>query len=279
MGNCIISANCQGVPLAKQLLNFEPFCKEFIPEYYVNFKKELIPPEKLQNCDLLIYQRLGEAWGELSEEYLLAHVNPRAKVICMPNMYHKSLWPISQGTGVLSTLYDETYVDELIARNLTVDEIVYLMKKVDLAEHYDLRAMFDEAIRIERSKKYLKCDELCDYIEEHFSERRLFSTYNHPYGSLLNLVAKYVLEEIGFSRVPECILPDISCDDEYFMPVHPSVIKFFNLQYIDEKTRYPAYGNMLDYFDYIRAYVVAKQNGFALAVFLYWLANNPVNPS
>lgn len=274
MKSCIVSANCQGVPLSRQLLTFQPFGREFSLEYFVNFRKETVPPEKLQNCDLLIYQKLDNSWGELSEEYLLSHVNPKAKTICMPNIYHKALWPISKGTGVLSTLYDETYVDELMQRNLTIDEIVYLMKKVDLAEHYDLRQLYEESIRTERGKGYLKCAELCDYIEENFSEKRLFSTLNHPYGPLLNLAAKFVLEEIGYTKVPDCILPDITCDDEYYMPIHPSVARFFNLKYADENSRYPVYGNMLNYYEYIRAYVIAKQNDFPLAVFFYWLANN-----
>ena len=129
MLSCLVSANCQGVPLIRQLLAFQPFAKSYSPEFFVNFKKESIPLEKLASCNLLIYQKLNAHWGELSEDYLLSHVNPKAKVVCMPNIYNPALWPISKGTGDLSDPYNETYVDELMRRSLSKEEILYLIKK------------------------------------------------------------------------------------------------------------------------------------------------------
>ena len=202
MLHCLVSANCQGVPLIRQLLAFKPFQKSYYPEYFVNFKKEAVPLEKLQTCNLLIYQKLAPSWGNLSEEYLLAHVNPKAKVVCMPNIYNNTLWPISKGTGDLSNPYDETYIDELMQRGLSLDEILYLVKKVDFSKHYDLQAMFEKSMAFERNKGYVRCAEFCDYIEENFSKIKLFTTFNHPYGSLLNKVAKVVLEEIGYRNIP-----------------------------------------------------------------------------
>lgn len=272
MLSCLVSANCQGAPLISQLLEFKPFKKSYYPEYFVNFKKEIIPPEKLQTCNLLIYQKLGESWGELSEKYLLAHVNPKAKVVCMPNMYNDALWPISKGTGDLANPYNETYIDELIARNLSLDEILYLIKKVDFANHYDLQAMFDKCIAQERKKGYAGCSELCDYIEENFTKTKLFTTLNHPYGPLLNKVAKLVLEEIGYKGIPDCLIPEISCDDMYYMPVHHSVAKFFHLPFIDENTKFPVYGNMLTYAEYAAGYVFARQNDFPLATYFMYLS-------
>lgn len=265
MLSCLISANCQGVPLIRQLLAFQPFAKSYFPEYFVNFKKESIPPEKLANCNLLIYQKLNEYWGELSEDYLLSHVNPKAKIVCMPNIYNPALWPISKGTGDLSDPYNETYVDELMRRSLSKEEILYLIKKVDFAKHYDLQSMFAEAMKVERSKGYVRCAEFCDFIEENFSKTKLFTTFNHPYGILLNKVAQTVLEEIGYRGVPDRLIPDLTCDDEYYMPIHPSVAKFFHLSFIDENTKYPVYGNMLTYYEYVTGYIFARENKFPLA--------------
>lgn len=272
MLTCLLSANCQGIPLISQLYQFEPFMRSYSIQYYVNFKKKVIPLEQLQTCNLLIYQKLGPSWGELSEDYLLANVNPKAKVVCMPNIFNNTLWPISKVTGDLSTPYTETYVDDLIARNLSVDEIVYLIKKADFAEHYDLQANYQKSMEIERNKGYARCHEFCDYIEENFSKIKLFTTFNHPYGTLLNRVAKVVLEEIGYRGIPDCLIPDITCDDKYYMPVHPSVARFFHLPYIDETTKFPVYGNMLTYYEYIAGYVIARQNNFPLAPYFTYLA-------
>ena len=272
MLHCLVSANCQGVPLIRQLLAFKPFQKSYYPEYFVNFKKEAVPLEKLQTCNLLIYQKLAPSWGNLSEEYLLAHVNPKAKVVCMPNIYNNTLWPISKGTGDLSNPYDETYIDELMQRGLSLDEILYLVKKVDFSKHYDLQAMFEKSMAFERNKGYVRCAEFCDYIEENFSKIKLFTTFNHPYGSLLNKVAKVVLEEIGYRNIPGSLIPDITCDDDYYMPIHHSGAKFFKLSFIDENTKFPVYGNMLTYSEYIAGYVFARQNKFPLAAYFTYLA-------
>ncbi len=272
MLSCLVSANCQGVPLIKQLLAFKPFQKSYYPEYFINFKKEIIPLEKLQTCNLLIYQKLGTSWNEISEEYLLAHVNPKAKVVCMPNIYNNTLWPISKGTGNLSNPYDETYIDELMQRGLSLNEILYLVKKADFSKHYDLQSMYEKSMEIERNKGYARCSEICDYIEENFSKRKLFTTFNHPYGSLLNLAAKVVLEEIGYRNVPDSLIPNISCDEDYYMPIHHSVAKFFHLSYIDENTKFPVYGNMLTYSEYIAGYVLSRQNNLPSAHYFTCLA-------
>ena len=274
MLTCLVSANCQGVPLLQQLLAFKPFKKSYCPEYYINFKKQTIPLEKLQTCNILIYQKLGASWGELSEEYLLAHVSPKAKVICMPNIFNKTLWPISKETGDLANPYTETYIDELIERHLSLEEILYLVKKADFAEHYDLADNYKKSMEIERKKGYAHCQEICDCIEESFSKIQLFTTFNHPYGSLLNLAAKAVLEEIGYRGISDCLIPGITCDDTYYMPIHPSVAKFFHLSFIDENTKYPVYGHMLTYYEYIAGYVLARQNNLPLAPYFTYLAEN-----
>ncbi len=80
MKQCIISANCQGIPLGKQLLSFYPFACEYEVDIYTNFTKTAVPYSILASCDILIYQRLGDSWGEISEKQLLANVNPKAKV-------------------------------------------------------------------------------------------------------------------------------------------------------------------------------------------------------
>lgn len=272
MLKCVVSANCQALPLLKQMYVFLPFIQNYEVEYFVNFKKQIISPQILENCDLLIYQKLDKSWGQLSETYLLEHVNPKAITVCMPNIHNTALWPISKGTGSLSNPYNETYVDELMKRNLSVDEIIFLMKKVDFANHYDLQGLFDESMKRERAKGYVGCAELCDFIEENFSKQRLFTTINHPYGALLNKAAKIVLETIGFSGVPDTLIKNIGCEENYYMPIHPSVARFFGLDFIDETTKYPVFGNMLTYYEYIKGYVYARQNDLQLTPYFEWVA-------
>ncbi len=164
MRQCIISANCQSVPLAKQLLSFYPFACEYEVEIYTNFTRTIVPLELLKKCDLLIYQRLDETWGELSEKSLLANVNPEAKTVCMPNVMNNGLWPSMSHSGVLADSYWDSYIEDLIARKLTIKEIMYLARKADYSKHFDIEKKFWDSIDYERSKDYLGCDIICDYI-------------------------------------------------------------------------------------------------------------------
>lgn len=268
MKNCIISANCQAVPLAKQLITFYPFACEYEIEIFTNFTKTIIPLEKLQNCDLLIYQKLGLAWGNLSEKFLLENVNPKAKVICMPNIVNTTLWPTSKHTGNLIDSYRDSFVEELITRKLAIKEILYLVEKKDYATLCDINEIMRESIAKEREKKYLCCDLICDYIMDNYKTTQLFTTINHPYGKLLNLVAKLVLEEIGFSQVPDSIILNLNCDDDFDLPIHPSVSKFLGLSYGGHEQLYNVYGKMLTYNEYLYAYVYARLNEIPLTYFL-----------
>lgn len=269
MKKCLISSNCQGVPLASQLLSFPDFVVEYELEVFLNYTKAIIPDYKLAMCDLLIYQRLDNSWGNLSEDYLLNHVNSHAKIICMPNMVNFSLWPTACNSGGGSIdLWGDKFVDTLIARNLDVKEIVYLVMKADLAKLYNVDNVALESLQRERTKKYDFCSELCDFVEENYKKQQLFSTPNHPYGILLNYIAKRVLESIGYSNISMYFLPNLDCDTEFHLPIHPSIVKYFNLPFAKEEHLYPVFGRNINYREYLYDYVLAKQQKIPVGTFL-----------
>ena len=268
MRQCVISANCQSVPLAKQLLTFYPFACDYEVEIFTNFTRTIVPPSKLKSCDLLIYQKLDETWGELSERSLLANVNPQAKTICMPNVVNNALWPSMTHSGNLADSYWDSYIEELISRKLTIKEIMYIARRADYSKHYDIEKKFWESIEYERNKKYLGCDIICDFIIENYKKMQIFTTPNHPYGPLLNLIAKIVLEELGYSGIPDAIIPNLNCDDDFDLPIHPSVSKFLGLAYGDENQLYNVYGKQFTYYEYLYAYTFARTREVPVTYFL-----------
>ena len=233
MKKCIISSNCQGVPLASQLMSFSSFVQDFELEIYLNYTHAIIPKNKLAECDLLMYQRLDNSWGELSEQSLLANVNPKAKTICIPNMMNFALWPTAcnSGGGAFD-LWGDKYIDFLISKKLDVQEIVFLTKKADLAKLYQLDKVIEESFKKEREKKYFASKEICDFVEANYQTKKLFSTPNHPYGDLLTFIAKILLKEIGYSDFSDCFLLDLDCDPEFHLPIHPSILEYLSVSYI-----------------------------------------------
>ncbi len=271
MRSCIISSNCQGVPLASQLASFPEFDKEFTIEIFLNYTHAIIPHSKLEQCDLLIYQQLDNSWGELSEKSLLQNVNPKAKTICMPNMMNFALWPTACNSGGgADDLWGDRYIDFLISKKLDVQEIVFLAKKANLAKLYQIDKVIEDTFQKEREKTYFACKEICDFVEENYKAKQLFSTPNHPYGDLLTFIAKIILKEIGYNSFPDCFLPQLDCDPEFHLPIHPNVLEYLDVSYIYiySQKKYPVFGRMLTYEEYLYDYVLAKQQGILVGTFL-----------
>ena len=265
MKTCVMSANCQG-ELVKNILNrLEPFSQEWEIKYYVNFHKTPIPEGEIENCDLLLYQRLGEEWGDLSSDVLLSRVPKEAKTLCLPNMTNYSLWPTATWAPEAYNLWLDSYVEDLIARKLSYSEIIYVVMRADFSKILDLPMRTKESLLREYGKDYYGRANIFKFIEQNWKEKQLFTTPNHPAKELMILVVNLVLEVLGIPSIKVSgDLSNITCDKEFFLPVHPFYIEHYEIQYLTESTRYPVFGNSLTYKEYLMAYVAARQQEIPL---------------
>ncbi len=187
----------------------------------------------------------------------------------MPNVVNTGLWPSMVHNGNLAESYRDLYVEELIAQKLYIREIMELVKNADYSLHYDIENIFYKSLEKEREKNYFACDIICDFILNNYKTKQLFTTPNHPYGILLNLIAKLILEEIGYKNVPENLIANINCDDNFDLPIHPSVSKFLGLSYGNEDQLYTIYGKQFNYYEYLYAYVYARLRNLPVTYFLF----------
>lgn len=71
-------------------------------------------------------------------------------------------------------------------------EILHVYLNTELSAKFDLKAMFDESVQIERVKEEGALVKSVDFVLEHYREEPLFLTVNHPGPRLLEKVAQAV---------------------------------------------------------------------------------------
>lgn len=269
MKKCILSANCQG-ELLKYLLNKQVhFTKNWDLHYYVNFHKTPIPKGEIENCDLLIHQNLDDTWGELSATALTKRAPKKAKILIFPNLVNFHLWPTAKWSANPKDSWQDNYIETLIKKGLNFSEIVYIVMKTDFAKLYDLPFLMKNSLRREYEKNYHRREELFSYISNNWKNKQLFTTPNHPANELIFIVLNSILEEI---QIPSVAIDKtrIFCDNDFFLPVHPFFIKYYDIKFLHSDSTFPVYGKSLTYKQYLLAYVDARLNNHT---FLDYLVN------
>lgn len=265
MKTCILSANCQGEILRNILNTNHSFTQEWEIKYYVNFHKTPIPEGEIESCDLLVYQQLGEDWGELASETLLARLSKNAKSISLPNLANYHLWPTAVAPSPTEGLWRDTYIDDLISRELSFSEIIYIAMRADFSKILDLPKVMEESLQREYEKNYARRAEIFDFIEQNWRTKQLFTTPNHPANDLIFLVVNLILKELQIPSINiHDFAPGITCEHTYFLPVHPFYIDYYGITHLTKDTQYPVIQNNLTYKEYLMGYVDARQNDIPL---------------
>lgn len=257
---CLIHANCQGDPLAELLEAHPDFGRRFEIRNYVNYARQIIPEEDLRECGLLLYQRIGEKWGDLSSGAVLSRLNPAAKTLCIPNMLFTGYWPFWRMAPNFD--FSDFFLDDLLARGLTKKEILHIFLFTDPGRYYDLDELFARSLAVEREKEAFWDVKAVDMILERHQTERLFNTVNHPGPRLCLHVAEEVLRLLGFSPLPESARRAFADPyPEFVLPTHPAVARRRGLSFIGQGERYPVFGKLMDFTEYANCYLECKLAG------------------
>ncbi len=264
MNNLVIIANCQGEAFCKILKKHPDFSKEWNVEYFPNFTNPEIPDQSMENCDLLLYQKLEDKWGYLSEKSLLAKVNPKAKTIVMPNMMNYHLWPTAKWCNTHGPIWADHYIDDIIAKNLTFDETVHVILRTDLAKVFDLENMMRTSLQIEFGKNYQWREELLTYIEENWKIFQIFTTPSHPASKILFHFGNLFFRELNYKPLYFDENAFLYCDLEYFLPIHPFLKKYYDIKWMEDEMFFPVFKSKLTYKEYLCLYIDSRQKNIPL---------------
>ncbi len=257
---CVLHANCQGEPLAALLR----LCPEFAARYeirlFTNYTREHVPAQVLASCGLFLHQHLGPQWGGLSSEALLAKIPRSAAALCVPNMFFLGYWPLWYNAPGFD--FRDRFLDHLLDMGLAKAEILHLYLRTDLARKYDLQGLLDESLEREREREAHTPVKYLDFLLEHFRERMLFNTVNHPGPELMVLAARGVLARLGLTPPPEAdMLGSARLFPEFKMPIHPQVAAFLGLTFAGPETPYPVFGRQKTFAQYAENYVDCRLLG------------------
>ena len=277
----ILHANCQGRPLAAQLLASPEFAEAFTPRVYLNYAREEIPAAELERCGLFLYQHLGPEWGELSSDALLARLPAGCPSLCIPNMFFRGPWPLWSGAPGFD--YRDSLLDHLLDMNLPRRDILHLYLSTQLSRKVDLDALLAETLARETERQARTPVQYLDFVLAHWRKRPLFFSVNHPGPELLRLAATGILRHLGLAApkhptqtepqqtelrqtdLPPAPAPLGDCLGEGYgdfeLPVHPQVAAFYGLEYGDAQTVYNVYGRGKTFAQYAAAYVDCRQMG------------------
>jgi len=265
----ILHANCQGRPLAAQLLASPEFAQGFAPRVYLNYAREPIPEAELAGCGLFLYQHLGPEWGELSSDALLAQLPAACPRLCIPNMFFRGPWPLWSGAPGFD--YRDVFLDRLVEMGLPGREILHVYLQMPLERKYDLDALLAETVARETGRQAHTPVRYLDFVLEHWRERPLFLTVNHPGPELLRLVAAGILRELGLAlpghwkQTDPSGLPAAETlgkgYGDFELPVHPQVAAYYGLKYGGARQVYKTYGRPRTFVQYAVAYVGCRLAG------------------
>jgi len=248
---CVIQANCQVDGLVKLLCNNPQFNSRFTLRRYTNFLREPVPQAELATCSVFVYQYLGEKWEDLSSDALLAQVNPKAQVLRIPNMLFKGYWPFWTNQG--PSEFGDYFLDQLIAMRLNKSEIMHIYLHGKLENKFDLIKMFEESIAIERAKERDSIVQTVDWVLEHYQEKMVFFSINHPNMELLKMVAKEVYRELDLNIPTNFEVPNLY--DELAVPVHPQLGGIHGIRFVGEDVRYNVFGKQKSFAEYTSNYI------------------------
>jgi hypothetical protein len=257
---CLIHANCQGDPLVAALRLHPDFSARYEVKLYVNYAHEVIPENELTGCSLFLYQWLDPKWENLASEVLLRGIPAGARALCIPNLFFNAYWPFCR-SGLFE--FEDIFLEELLARGLGKKEILHLYLNTDIRKYYNLDELIGQSRERQRNSERLRWDvPVLDFILERYQEEKVFNSVNHPNKEVCLHVADGLLDLLGFDPLPEelaALYPEPF--SEYEAPIHPQVVDYMRLGFVQPGQKYFVYGQEKTFEEYAACYVDFRMLG------------------
>lgn len=234
MKKFLIFGNCQAHPLGQIIARLPQFSSEYelvsnVPPVHLIRNEHLdLLDRTLAEIDLLIFQRVGDAFGAaLTTPRLLSLLKPGARSICIPNLFFRAYNPelsYLRGLDASGHTFCE-YHDVNIAQIYlkygrgSVERICAMLQDSRYYSPNFLSSAFSETIA-ELERREADCDVvISDFIRSHWCTTQLFFTMNHPRNSVLVELASRIVRQLGYDEA----VSQVKLPKEYLSVVRPPV--------------------------------------------------------
>ncbi len=231
-----------------------------------------IGEETVAAADAVIFHPPGWAdWGN-EEGYvdLLAAIPDGALQITIPYPVFTPLWPFhchdprnkSEGERIVPTgkpvrySYGDSYVLSRVRKGDPKPAIMDDYLAADVGEMIDLESMFKTTFAIQMRKEADTSVKVLQFVIDSFQSVCAFNTMNHVSNATLLHMSNQVLADLDLPPLPLSILERTSLLIRPEIPIHPSLIRYFGLRYVDEDSRYQVDKvRRLTYREYLSNYI------------------------
>jgi len=242
---CIIEGHCLAINFYNLLKKHKSFVKEYkIVPYFITENKYIntVPSNKeMENCDLLIYQRAAL----LNEN--IQKIN--GQKIAYPYPTFNCLWPYQRKSSIGEYNYRlGSDITNIIYDNLDFDNQT-IIKKVHEIQFDEQVLNYIYKTDIERIN-YIDsfCDIKLSNIFTDFTAQYCFNTYNHLSIQYKLDLLQNILEYIGFKKLSKNIVNDFIMKPQWMTPIHPKIIQYFGLSYVNNDFLYWCFHHDTDFF-------------------------------
>lgn len=258
-GLCLIHANCQGEALLAMLCQSPSFEARYRILNFYNFSDQGPSPEFLRRCRLFVYQDTGKA------RECLRSLGAETRAVCIPKISWRVFWPFSSNT-LRRYPYGDEYVLDLLKKGFRKEDILRTYLSLDVHALLDLDRLLQDDLRYLSSDENSRDMNVASFICENFRSTRLFSALNHPLKNILLLTANGVLDLTGHTALAGGDVSRVEeLGDGFEMPIHPSVVNHFGLEFADARATCRQFGEDVDFERYLGNYIdseLAEQTVF-----------------
>lgn len=257
---CIIAGTCITYGVKYLLLQSEEFTRKYrIIDYITsqNFKVMSdfnISDEEINEASVFIYHPPGWAdWGN-DDAYreFLRRIPDHVLKISYPYPVFHALWPLHSHEkrlddparkprfGQLDVVYryGDGFVLSLMRQNLPRDEIIRRYLDLNIPDVADVDGILKRSIETQLAKEETTDIKIVDFVAENFRTKRAFLTMNHVGNISIIYMVNQMLKILGFSELPKNLHDALFELIDPQVPIHPSIIKYFDLTCVHPDMRY-----------------------------------------
>ena len=196
---------------------------------------------------------------------LLSRLNESCISVSIPNFHWAVFWPFNVHDPRNNPddklypygkyPYGNLIILNMLKAGLNSEQIFAQYMELDLNSVFNLSEVLTNTLTRAYADDCRLDVKVTPFIQQNFRSRRLFATINHPSFEVILEVANQVLPLVGIARLPADAVNGLPQWGGHILPIHPSITKFFKLEYESACANCLRYDKGYSQSDYIRGYI------------------------